>query len=153
MVSGWHEILEPDELVPLMASAKNGAFAVPILFWLKRELMMSPAWASRGLEVDVIGAGMAGYYPALGIRLLSWSPEASSTANEDVTRLARELLQQRPISDFLQFVAEDRSDWNAIYHDLIARQQPHNCPATTAHNRSVRRMNANFESRDSLAAS
>ncbi len=100
-----YRIVEPDQLDPLIRDTNYHEFAVLIYKWLISELHKELKDNLEGVEIEIIPINfLGGERPALGVHY-----ENVAFIDTHIDKLIEvtcdQLLQERPISEFLAFIA------------------------------------------------
>ncbi len=114
-----YRIVEPQQVDPLMVDAKYREYAVVIFYWFIEELYKELGHALDNVNIEVIKVCYLGCYPALGLQ-----HEGDDAHIDDlVSQTADRLLEQRPVSEFIKFVATSDIDWRAVTTQLMSNKE------------------------------
>jgi hypothetical protein len=113
-----YRLVEPRQIYPFMANLKYQEYAVILFYWLIQELKVELSQQLAGAEVEVIQVVHLGAYPAIGIHFDDMSNNDTSL-EELIQVTAEKLLEERPISELIEFIARDKNDWKEITETVM----------------------------------
>jgi hypothetical protein len=107
-----YRIVDPELLYPFLYSGKYDDYAVAILHWLMQELRLELKDWLVSVEMEVIRTGtpQRGAYPVIGLTGDNSTHQLQQLAQETADRL----LQERPITEIIKFIAESDTDWKTL---------------------------------------
>jgi hypothetical protein len=119
-----YRIVEPILLDPLMVESKHHEQAIALFCWLIEELYKELGNELTDIEIDVISVMFLGPgYPALGLYSEREIPSDTAERIRDLVEYtANTLLQERPISELVKFIAESNVNWKTVKAKIMDRR-------------------------------
>lgn len=95
-MSSGYQIIEPDELAPLIANSAYDEFLIATLYWIVDQLNHLPITTSSKLHFEVIRVQYVSKYPAIGVKYLSDDP---TDAEDQILNRIKGIIMIRPLQN------------------------------------------------------
>jgi hypothetical protein len=118
-MSKGYQIIEPDTLVGLFADPKYFELSVALFTWLIERLREDLKEQLVPAELDIIRVEYCGAYPAIGIHYHDRNPNDLGPLVESTIA---KLMSERPVLEFVSFVARSKLDWREVTDKLMKSQ-------------------------------
>jgi hypothetical protein len=111
-----YQLIEPGSLSELLPLTSTFDVTIALLSWLVDVLRAELKERLGSAELQVIRGEYQGAFPAIGIH---YRVDEGEDLGPVVEAAIRDVLSQRPTSDFVSFLARSRTDWRRMTNDLL----------------------------------
>ena len=114
-MSEGYQVIESEELAPLIAKTSHDQFSVAILYWLVQQLNLRATGPLSNLHFEVIRVQYMSCYPAIGVK---YALSDEEDREDVVLETIAEILDSTSLFEFVQHVIT-RDSWNDVATDLL----------------------------------